>query len=187
MDIPSGARVAILGASGAGKSTLVHLLARFYEYEAGEIVLGGHDIRQYSQADARNCIAVMEQRTYLFNTSIKENIRLARPDATDQDIIHACQMAEIHDFILTLPQGYDTTVGEDGGQLSGGQRQRIALARALIRKSPILILDEPLAHLDSITADAIFDTILRNAGERTVVLLAHQMNSKWDGLEPIYL
>jgi len=187
LDIPSGARVAILGASGAGKSTLVHLLARFYEYETGEILLGGHDIRTYTQADARNCIAVMEQRTYLFNTSIKENIRLARPDATDHDIIKACQMAEIHDFILTLPHGYDTTVGEDGGQLSGGQRQRVALARALIRQTPILILDEPVAHLDRITADAIMDTILRQAGERTVILLAHQMNPAWEGMIAIQL
>lgn len=187
LNILSGARVVILGASGAGKSTLVHLLARFYEYEAGEIILGGHDIRQYTQADARNCIAVMEQRTYLFNTSIKENIRIAKPDATDQDIIKVCQMAEIHDFILTLPHGYDTTVGEDGGQLSGGQRQRVALARALIRQAPILILDEPLAHLDRITADAIMDTILRQVGERTVILLAHQMNPAWEGMMPIQL
>lgn len=187
LNIPSGARVAILGASGTGKSTLVHLLARFYEYEAGEIILCGHDIRQYPQADARRCIAVMEQRTYLFNTSIKENVRLARPDATDQDIVHACQTAEIHDFILTLPQGYDTTVGEDGGLLSGGQRQRVALARALIQHAPILILDEPLAHLDKLTATAIWDTIIRNAGERTIIVLAHQMNPNWQSIEPIDL
>jgi len=96
-------------------------------------------------------------------------------------------MAEIHDFILTLPHGYDTTVGEDGGQLSGGQRQRVALARALIRQTPILILDEPVAHLDRITADAIMDTILRQAGERTVILLAHQMNPAWEGMIAIQL
>jgi ATP-binding cassette subfamily C protein CydC len=187
LTILSGARVAILGESGRGKSTLVTLLARFYDYEAGTVLLGGHDLRQYTQTGARDCIAVMEQRTYLFNTSIKENIRIARPTATDDDIIAVAKIAEIHEFIMGLPQGYDTRIGEDGAQLSGGQRQRVALARAFLRQAPILILDEPVAHLDAVTGNAILDTIFEQAGERTVILLAHQLNQSWEGMISITL
>ncbi len=174
LSIASGERVALLAPSGLGKSTLIHLLARFYDYEAGEILLGGHDLRAYTQTGARAAIAVMEQRPALFNTTLRENIRVGHPEASDADVEDAARRAEIHDFIQSLPQGYDTLVGEDGGQLSGGQRQRVALARALLRPAPILILDEPTAHLDPATAEAVLTTIFQQAGERTVILLAHQ-------------
>jgi ATP-binding cassette subfamily C protein CydC len=174
LTVASGERVALLAPSGAGKSTLIHLLARFYDYEAGDIQLGGHDLRAYTQEGARAAIAVMEQRAALFNTTLRENIRIGRPDATDADVEEAARRAEIHNFIQTLPQGYDTLAGEDGVQLSGGQRQRVALARALLRHAPILILDEPTAHLDPATAEAVLTTIFQQAGERTVILLAHQ-------------
>lgn len=189
LDIESGARVALLGGSGRGKSTLVNLLARFYEYDAGTVMLCGHDLRDYTQAGARACIAVMEQRTYLFNTSISGNIRIARPDATDEEIIAAAQAAEAHDFIMSLPDGYDTLIGEDGGQLSGGQRQRIALTRALLKRAPILILDEPVAHLDATTGNAILRTVFDQAAGRTVILLAHQHSALFDeiGLTSITL
>jgi ATP-binding cassette subfamily C protein CydC len=183
LSINSGERIALLAASGAGKSTLVNLLARFYDYEGGAVTLGGHDLRDYTPQAARDCIAVMEQRTYLFNTSIKENIRIARPDASDDAIINAAITAEIHDFIMTLPDGYDTRTGEDGGQLSGGQRQRVALARALLRDAPVLILDEPVAHLDTPTGEAILRTVFANAGERTVILLAHQHSPIMDEID----
>jgi thiol reductant ABC exporter CydC subunit len=189
LNIASGERVALLARSGGGKSTLVNLLARFYPYEAGTVTLGGRDLAAYTQEGARDAIAVMEQRTYLFNTSIRENIRIARPDATDDAIIAAARGAEIHDFIAGLPDGYDTRIGEDGAQLSGGQRQRVALARALLRRTPVLILDEPVAHLDAATGDAILRTIFNEAGDRTVILLAHQPSPLLDalGVRAIYL
>jgi len=174
LEVASGERVALLAPSGAGKSTLIHLLARFYEYEAGEIWLGGHDLRSYTQEGARAAIAVMEQRPALFNTTLRENIRIGRPDASDADVEEAARRAEIHSFIARLPQGYETIVGEDGVQLSGGQRQRVALARALLRDAPLLILDEPTAHLDPATAEAVLTTIFQQAGTRTVILLAHE-------------
>lgn len=189
LTIDSGSRVALLGPSGAGKSTLVNLLARFYEFESGAIFLGGHDLREYTQDGARACIAVMEQRTYIFNTTIRENIRIARPDATDDAICAAAKTAEIHDFIMTLPNAYETFVGEDGAQLSGGQRQRVALARAFLSNAPILILDEPVANVDANTANAILRTVFAQAGERTVILLAHQASPILDeiGLRYVYL
>lgn len=169
-----GQRVAILGESGGGKSTLVNLLVRFWDYDSGHITLGGRELRDYTQFDIRSVFGVMTQRTYLFNTTIRENIRIARGEASDDDIETAARQAQIHDFIASLPDGYNTLVGENGSQLSGGERQRIALARVLLRNVPILILDEATANLDPATEYAIMETVLQGTTGRSLLLFTHR-------------
>ena len=169
-----GQRIAILGESGAGKSTLVNLLLRFWDYDSGRIELGGRDLRDYAQADVRATFGVMTQRPYLFNTTIRENIRIARSDASLEAVEAAARQAEIHDFIVALPDGYDTLVGEDGSLLSGGERQRIALARVLLKDAPILILDEATANLDAVTERAVMRTILRVTTGRSLLIFTHR-------------
>lgn len=175
LTVAEGEHVAIIGESGAGKSTLVNLLTRLWDAESGSIRIGGVDVRDLTPEDVREQISVMSQRTHLFNTTLRENIRIGRPDATDTEVEQAARRAQIHDFICRLPNGYDTYPGEDGAQLSGGERQRIALARALLRDSPILILDEPTASLDAPTERAIMQAIYDNAHGRTVILVTHRL------------
>lgn len=179
-------RIAILGESGSGKSTLVNVLLRFWDYDTGQIVLGGQELRNYAQTDIRNIFGVMTQRTHLFNTTIRENIRIARINASYEEIEMAAQQAQIHDFILSLPDGYETYVGENGSQLSGGERQRIALARALLKNAPILILDEATANLDSITEQAVMETILRVTAGRSLLIFTHR-HIFLDQMDQIYL
>ncbi len=169
-----GQRVVILGESGAGKSTLVNLLLRFWDYDAGRIELGGRDLRDYAQADVRATFGVMTQRPYLFNTTIRENIRIALSDAPPEAVEAAARQAGIHDFIVALPDGYATLVGEDGSLLSGGERQRIALARVLLKDAPILILDEATANLDAVTERAVMQTILRVTAGRSLLIFTHR-------------
>lgn len=171
--IGAGERLAIIGESGAGKSTLVSLLARFWEIDGGQISIGGVDVRALRQADARRLISVMSQHTYLFNTTIRENIRLARSEASDAEVEGAARAAHIHEFIRSLPQGYDTLVGENGHKLSGGERQRVALAQALLKDAPILILDEATAHLDAATERDVLEAVLTASTGRTLILLTH--------------
>jgi ATP-binding cassette subfamily C protein CydC len=180
--VQPGQRVAIVGGSGAGKSTVLNLLLRFWEYESGTIRLGGHDLRDYTSADLRRRIGVMSQRTYLFNTTVMENIRLARVDASDEEVIRAAQLAQVHDFIMALPQGYATRVGEDGARLSGGERQRIALARVLLKDAPIVFLDEPTANLDALTEQSVWRSILQTTAGRTVLVVTHRLpaGEQWD-------
>lgn len=181
-DVQRGQRVAIVGSSGAGKSTIANLLLRFWEYESGTICLGGHDLRDYTSADLRRMIGVMSQRTYLFNTTIMENIRLARVDASDEDVLRAAKLAQVHDFIAALPDGYATRVGEDGARLSGGERQRIALARVLLKDAPIVILDEPTANLDALTEQSVWHSILEATAGRTLLVMTHRLpaGERWD-------
>ncbi len=169
-----GQRIAILGESGAGKSTLVNLLLRFWDYDVGQIDLGGRDLRDYAQTNVRATFGVMTQRPYLFNTTIRENIRIAHSDASPEAVEAAARQAEIHDFIVALPDGYDTLVGEDGSLLSGGERQRIALARVLLKDAPILILDEATANLDALTERAVMQTILRVTAGRSLLIFTHR-------------
>jgi thiol reductant ABC exporter CydC subunit len=169
-----GARVALVGPSGAGKTTVTNLLLRFLDPEAGRVTLAGRDLREYAQEDVRRMIAVAGQDSYLFSTSIRENVRLARPDATDAEVEDALRRAQIWDWVATLPDGWGTLVGEEGRELSGGQRQRIALARALLAGAPVLVLDEPTAHLDVPTAEALLDDLLDAAGRRSVLLITHR-------------
>ncbi len=174
-DLPTGRRLAIVGPSGAGKSTLVNLLLRFWDFTDGEIWLDGTPLQSYTGEEVRRVIGVISQQTYLFAATIRENILLARPTATEEEVIRAAQQALVHEFIQSLPQGYDTWVGERGLQLSGGERQRIAIARALLRDTPVLILDEPTANLDPATERDLLATVHQAMGGRTVLMLTHRL------------
>jgi thiol reductant ABC exporter CydC subunit len=169
-----GERIALLGPSGAGKTTVANLLLRFLDPEHGRVTLAGRDLCDYAQEDVRHAISVAGQDSHLFSASIRDNVRLARPDASDDDLRDALRQARVWDWISTLPDGLDTFVGEEGRELSGGQRQRIALARALVAGAPVLVLDEPTAHLDPLTASELVDDVFAAAGERTVLLITHR-------------
>jgi len=175
LTIKQGDFVVIVGQSGAGKSTIVNLLTRLYDPDRGSILFDGIDLRSCTQKSLRDQMGLVSQEVILFNTSIRENIRMGYLEATDEEVETAAKNAEIHDFILTLPQGYDTPVGDRGGQLSGGQRQRIALARALVRNPAILILDEATSALDPATEVDIMNTIDRISKQRTVIMITHRM------------
>jgi len=177
-ELLAGEKLLISGQSGAGKSTLVSLLMRFWEFQEGEITLNGRSIREIDADAARACFGVVEQRPYLFNASIYENLRIARPQAGWAEIETAARQAQLHEFITGLPEGYDTQVGSLGMALSGGERQRLAIARALLRDAPILLLDEPTAHLDPVTARAVMETILALAEDgRSLLLITHEADN----------
>src|SRR5213595_1648185 len=173
-DVEPGTRLGIVGASGAGKSTLISLLTRFYDPTAGAIFLDGIDLRDFRLEDLRRQFAVVPQDPVLFSASIAENIAYAKPEATKDELIAAAQASNAHEFIIRLPQGYDTQVGERGVQLSGGQRQRIAIARAFLKDSPVLILDEPTSAVDLETEAAIVGALERLQQGRTVVIISHR-------------
>jgi ATP-binding cassette subfamily B protein len=173
-EIAPGSRIAITGATGAGKSTVVSLLTRFYDPTAGEILLDGVDLRAYRLADLRSQFAIVLQQPVLFSTTIAENIAYARPDASPAEIEAAARAANAHDFIIALPGGYASQVGERGMRLSGGERQRIALARAFLKDAPILILDEPTSSVDVRTEAAILEALERLMEGRTVFMITHR-------------
>lgn len=175
--IAPGQTVALVGPSGAGKTTVVNLLLRFWDRDSGYIRIGGIDVRDFPLEELRRKIAVVSQRTYIFNTSIKENLLIGKPDATDAEIEQAARAANIHDFIVSLPNGYHTHVGEMGARLSGGQRQRIAIARALIKNAPILILDEATSNLDAISEHQIQQAIHELMQGRTTLIIAHRLST----------
>lgn len=174
LSVAPGERMAIIGESGIGKSTLANLLVRFWDYDHGRIIVGERDLKTIAPDDARRLIGVMEQRTHLFNTTVLENIRIGRSEASDTEVIEAAKRAAAHDFIEQMPLGYETLIGENGAKLSEGQRQRIALARLLLKDAPILILDEPTANLDPVTERAVLQTILSVTTGRTLILLTHR-------------
>jgi ATP-binding cassette subfamily C protein CydCD len=167
--------IAIVGPSGAGKSTIANLLFRFWEYESGEIRLGGESLKLLNQDEVRKRFALVSQNSYFFNASIRENLRLARPKVTQEEMEAAARAAQIHDFIVSLPKGYDTFIGEQGLRLSGGERQRLAIARALLKDAPILILDEPTANLDPLTEKAVLDTLFEIMRRKTSLLITHRL------------
>jgi ATP-binding cassette, subfamily C, bacterial CydC len=169
-----GRRVALVGPSGAGKTTVANLLLRFLDPERGRVTLAGSDLRAYRQEDVRGAIAVAGQDAHLFSTSIRDNVQLARPGASDEELEQALDAARIGDWVRSLPDGLDTLVGEEGRELSGGQRQRIGLARAFLADAPVLVLDEPTAHLDEPTAERLLEDVLAASGDRSVLLITHR-------------
>jgi ATP-binding cassette subfamily B protein len=175
--ISAGTRVGVVGTTGAGKTTLVSLLMRFYDPTNGQILLDGVDLCDYKLADLRNQYAIVLQETILFSTSIAENIAYARPDASYDEIIAAAKAAHVHEFIVSLPRGYETQIGERGMQLSGGERQRIALARAFLKDAPILILDEPTSSVDLQTEAAIIKALEQLMQGRTTFVIAHRLST----------
>ena len=172
-----GTRVAIQGRTGAGKSTLVSLMMRFYDPDDGQILLDGADLRDYRLEDLRNQFAMVLQEPVLFSTTLRENIAYARPAATEEEIMRAAKLANAHEFITSLPEGYGTPVGERGMMLSGGERQRISLARAFLKNAPILILDEPTSSVDMKTEAAILEAMDRLMKGRTSILIAHRLHT----------
>jgi len=177
LEVNAGTRVGIAGRTGAGKTTLVALLTRFYDPTAGRILLDGIDLRDYRLADLRNQYSIVLQEPVLFSTSIAENIAYARPTATDEEIVEAAKAANAHDFIISLPQGYESQVGERGMQLSGGERQRISLARAFLKDAPVLILDEPTSSVDLKTEAVILEALERLVRGRTTFMIAHRLST----------
>jgi ATP-binding cassette, subfamily B, bacterial len=175
--VSPGTKVGVSGATGAGKTTLMALLTRLYDPDAGCIRLDGRDIRDYRLADLRDQFGIVLQEPVLFSTSIAENIAYARPEAAAPEIVAAACAAGAHDFITSLPEGYDTTVGERGMRLSGGERQRISLARAFLKDAPILILDEPTSSVDIMTEAAILDAMRRLMEDRTSFMIAHRLST----------
>jgi ATP-binding cassette, subfamily B, bacterial len=176
-EVLPGTRVGIAGATGAGKTTLVSLLTRFYDPTSGRITLDGVDLRDYRIGDLRNQFAIVLQEPVLFSTSIAENIAYANPDATYEEIMAAAQAANAHAFITSLPEGYDTQVGERGMRLSGGERQRISLARAFLKDAPILVLDEPTSSVDMKTEAVIMEAMTRLMRGRTTFMIAHRLST----------
>jgi ATP-binding cassette, subfamily B, bacterial MsbA len=177
LEIGTGEAVALVGMSGGGKSTLADLIPRFYDPETGAVLIDGVDIRQYSLRSVRSQIAVVSQSTFLFNDTIRANIAYGGPAKSVDEIIAAAQQANAHDFIMRLPNRYDTVVGELGVRLSGGERQRLAIARALLKNAPILILDEPTSNLDSEAERVVQDAIERLMENRTTLVIAHRLST----------
>jgi thiol reductant ABC exporter CydC subunit len=172
--VAPGTSLAIIGPSGSGKSTLVSLLLRFWDVEAGQITIGGHDIRDHPIDDVRRLLGVVPQDVHLFDATIRDNLAVADADVTDERIEEACRLAQVDTFIATLPDGYETRVGEHGALLSGGERQRLAIARAIIKDAPILILDEATANLDVATEAALLDSLAPFMAGRTTIVISHR-------------
>ncbi len=185
--VEPGQRVAILGATGSGKSTLVHLLARFYDVTSGRITLDGRDIREIPLATLRQSLAMVLQESILFTGTIRENIAWGRPDATDDEIVACARAAQAHDFIAALPEGYQTLVGQRGVNLSGGQKQRIAIARALLRRPKVLILDDSTSALDMATEARLLAALRQRAAETTCLVIAQRISTVLDADQIIVL
>jgi len=179
IEIPKGKVVGIYGASGSGKSTLLRLLMRFWDVGSGQIRLSGVDVREINTASLRDMESYVEQETYLFHDSIANNIAIGRLDASREEIVEAAKKASIHEFIMTLPNGYDTEVGELGDTLSGGERQRIGIARAFLHDAPLMLLDEPTSNLDSLNEGIILKSLAEamTSGEKTVLLVSHRKST----------
>ena len=181
--IPAGKTVAVVGPSGSGKSTLARLLYRFYDVQAGKILIAGQDIRTVTQASVRRAIGIVPQDTVLFNDTVAYNIRYGKPDASDAEVEQAARAAHIHDFIMSTPKGYATMVGERGLKLSGGEKQRVAIARTLLKDPPILIFDEATSALDSANERAIQAEIKSAARGKTTLVIAHRLSTVVDAHE----
>lgn len=177
MNISAGKTIALVGPSGGGKTTLCHLIPRFYEIDGGKISVDGYDIKELKRADLRRNIGIVQQDVFLFNGTIRENIAYGDFTASDEKIVEAAKKANIHDYIASLPEGYDTNVGERGVKLSGGQKQRISVARAFLKDPPILILDEATSALDNATEMLIQESLSKLSEGRTTLVVAHRLST----------
>jgi ATP-binding cassette subfamily B protein len=177
IDVPAGSFAAFVGATGAGKTTIAYLVPRFYDVDAGQVLIDGQDVREVTLESLAAATAMVNQDPFLFHTSIRENLRYARPDATDEQVEAAARAANIHNFIAGLTDGYDTIVGERGYRLSGGEKQRVAIARALLKDPAVLILDEATSSVDSVTERAIQEALERVTRGRTVLAIAHRLST----------
>ncbi len=177
LEIPAGKTVAFVGPSGGGKTTLCHLIPRFYDVTQGEILIDGVDIRQIRQHSLRRQIGLVQQDVFLFTGTIRDNIVYGRPNASDKEVIEAAKKAQIHEFVTSLPQKYDTYIGERGIKLSGGQKQRISIARVFLKNPPILILDEATSALDTATEQEIQGALITLAKDRTTLIIAHRLST----------
>ncbi|MFU7516389.1 thiol reductant ABC exporter subunit CydC [Clostridium sp. HCS.1] len=177
LNIKKGEKIALIGESGIGKSTFIKLIMRFWDVNSGDIKLDNIDIKDVNTKSLRNSQRLVSQETYLFNESIRDNIKIGNKDASEEDVIEASKKASIHDFILTLPKGYDTKVGELGGNLSSGEKQRIGLARAFLKDSDVLILDEPTSNLDALNEGEILKSINENCKDKTIILISHRKST----------
>ena len=177
LDIPERTTTAIVGPSGGGKTTLCHLLSRFWDVDGGRVTLGGRDVREYDMDSLMQNFSFVFQNVYLFHDTIANNIRFGRPDAPMEKVIEAAKKARCHDFIMKLPQGYETVIGEAGGSLSGGERQRLSIARAMMKDAPIIILDEATANVDPENEKELMDAIGELTHEKTVIMIAHRLKT----------
>lgn len=177
LKIEPGKKVALVGPSGGGKTTMCHLIPRFYPVSSGKIMIDGVDVRSYTLSSLRRAVGIVQQDVFLFNASVKENILYGRPDATDEEVYEAARRANIHDFILQMPQGYDTEIGERGVRLSGGQKQRLSIARVFLKNPPILILDEATSALDNTTEIFIQRALEELCAGRTTLVVAHRLST----------
>ena len=187
LDVPAGTTTAIVGETGSGKTTLGYLVARLYEPQAGRVTIDGVDVRDATFASLAATVGIVSQDTYLFHASIRDNLRFARPDATDDELEHAARAARIHDLVAGLPDGYDTLVGERGYRFSGGEQQRIAIARTLLRNPPVLVLDEATSALDTGTERAVQEALDRLAEGRTTIAIAHRLSTVRDADQSVVL
>ena len=180
LSIPEGATCALVGPSGSGKTTLVNLLARFWDVDAGRVALGGVDVREGTAESLLSRISMVFQNVYLFNDTVENNIRFGRPEASHGEVVAAAKRARCHDFIMGLPQGYDTVLEEGGASLSGGERQRVSIARAIMKDAPIVILDEATSSVDPENEHLLMAAIAELARGKTLVTIAHRLNTVRD-------
>jgi ATP-binding cassette subfamily B protein len=185
--VPAGTRTAVVGETGAGKTTLGYLVARLYEPQRGRVTIDGIDIRDVTLESLAATVGVVSQETYLFHASVRENLRFAKPDATDAEIEDAARTARIHDLIVSLPDGYDTVVGERGYRFSGGEKQRMAIARTVLRNPPVLVLDEATSSLDTQTEAAVQAELERLSEGRTTITIAHRLSTVRDADQIVVL
>jgi ATP-binding cassette subfamily C protein len=185
--VSPGQVVALVGSSGSGKSTIASLIPRLYDVDAGTVRVGGVDVRDLSFASLASLVGVVSQETYLFHATVRENLRFAKPDATDEEIELAADAARIHELIASLPEGYDTVVGERGYRFSGGEKQRIAIARTILRNPPILVLDEATSSLDTETERQVQEALDRLSAGRTTIAIAHRLSTVYDADQIVVL
>ena len=174
---PQGTTTAIVGPSGSGKSTICNLVARFYDTDSGTVSVGGHDVREFTCESLLRNISMVFQNVYLFQDSVENNIKFGCPEATHEQVVAAAKAACCHDFIMALPNGYDTVIGEGGSTLSGGERQRISIARAILKDAPIVILDEATANIDTETELLIQDSLEKMRTVGTMLIVAHRLST----------